>query len=134
MDEIRPVIAILVPPDDAEYLCQLINYVEASSKRQGGAPLSARLVSIRQQLATGVSAVVGSRTREDFPDDALGQSPLNRETLYDTAGAAKVLGLEATTVALHCRSGLLGQKIGRDWVIQQCELDEFQERRKGEVA
>jgi hypothetical protein len=133
-DEIRAVIGVIIPPEDAEYLCQLISYVEATAKRQGGSPLSGRLVSIRSQLAAGVQAVTGSRTREDSDAVALDASESNREALYDTASAADLLGIDATTVALHCRLGRLGQKVGRDWVIQHRELMEFQMERKGEVA
>jgi hypothetical protein len=67
VDQIRPIVAILVPPDDAEYLVQVINYVEVSSKRQGGAALSERLHHIRAQLAAGVAAVTDSH-RCETPD------------------------------------------------------------------
>ena len=135
VDQIRPIVAILVPPDDAEYLVQMINFIEASSKRQGGAPLSERLVSVRAQLAAGVKAVVGSHRCED---DALSPpevSDSDRDVLLDTTTAAALLGIKRTTVLLHCRNGKLGQKLGREWVITPGELKEFQmERRRKGVA
>lgn len=136
VDEIRAVVAVLVPPEDAAYLVELINYLEASHKRQHGAPLSERLHRVRAQLAAGVAAVVASSHRCD--DDALSPpevSKSDRDVLLDTTSAAEMLGLKRTTVLLHCRKGALGQKLGREWVIPLSELKEFQrdrmERRKG---
>jgi hypothetical protein len=77
-------------------------------------------------------ACAGSRTREDSAPVAGDAPELNRETLFDTAAAARMLGLDATTVTLHCRAGRLGQKVGRDWVIQKCELEAFRRNRLGE--
>jgi hypothetical protein len=130
-DEIRPIIGVILPPEDAEYLCQLISYVEAVNKRQGGSPLSARLHHIRAQLAAGVQAVLGSHRCDD--DAALTpEVPQSESDLLDTTQAAQMLGLQRTTVLLHCRNGRLGQKLGREWVIRRDELKEFQmERRKG---
>lgn len=136
-NSIRAVVAVLVPPEDAEYLVQLINYVEASNKRQGGAPLSGRLVSVRAQLAAGVRAVVGSHWCEDDALSAPEVSDSDRDVLLDTATAAEMIGLKRTTILLHCGNGKLGAKVGREWVIRLSELKEFQRdrlERKGEVA
>lgn len=136
-DEIRAVVAVLVPPEDAEYLVKMIDYIEASNRRQGGAPLSERLHRVRAQLAAGVRAVVGSHRCEDdsSPTQEVPHSDL--DVLLDTTSAAEMLGIERTTVLLHCRNGKLGQKLGREWVIRLSELKEFQRdrlERKGEVA
>jgi hypothetical protein len=132
-DEIRAVIAVLLPPEDAEYLVKMIDYIETSNRRQGGSPLSARLHRVRSQLAAGVAAVTGSHPCED---DALSASDVqNSDVLLDTTSAAEMLGIKRTTVLLHCRAGKLGQKLGREWAIKASELEQFQrdrlERRKG---
>ncbi len=135
-DKIRAVVAVLVPPDDAAYLVKVIDYIEAANKRQGGVPLSERLVSVRAQLAAGVKAVVGSHRREDDVISALALSDSDSDVLMDTREAAAMLGIKPTTVGLHCRAGLLGQKVGREWVIRLYELKEFQRdrlERKGDL-
>jgi Helix-turn-helix domain len=135
--EIRAVVAVLVPAEDAEYLVKMIDYIEASNKRQGGAPLSARLHRVRAQLAAGVQAVLGSHRCDDNADMAPEVSESDSDALLDTTTAAAMLGLKRTTVLLHCRNGRLGQKLGREWVIRRDELEQFQRERlerKGEVA
>ncbi len=110
VDEIRPIVAILLPPDDAEYLVKMIDYIEASNRRQGGAPLSERLHRVRAQLAAGVQAVLGSHRCEDdsLPTQEVPHS--DSDVLLDTTSAAEMLGIERTTVLLHCRNGKLGQE------------------------
>jgi Helix-turn-helix domain len=136
-DEIRAVVAIMLPPEDAEYLCQMIDFIEASAKRQGGSPISDRLHRVRSQLAAGVAAVLGSHRCEDDVISSLAVSESDRDVLLDTATAAEMIGLKRTTILMHCGNGKLGQKVGREWVIRLSELKEFQRdrlERKGEVA
>ena len=45
--------------------------------------------------------------------------------LLTTTEAAAVLGISEIRVRQLCQDGRLGQKIGRDWLFTQAELDEF---------
>jgi hypothetical protein len=101
-DQIRAVVAVLVPPDDALYICKLIDYIEASNKRQGGAPLSARLASIRRRLAAAVMDVTHADASTEVP---AGHQliALTSEACIGTAEAAETLGMSVD--ARSCRGG-----------------------------
>jgi hypothetical protein len=102
-------------------------HAELCAQRNGCVPEGLEAVQYALAEACG-----GSRMHEDSVAASVGAGEWNRETLLDTAAAAKLLGLDATTVTLHCRAGRLGQKVGRDWVFQQRELEAFRRNRLGE--
>jgi hypothetical protein len=124
---VQRVDGVLVSPDLARVIVHWLGRLSDSCTRENGcAPQG--LVEVQAALA---EAYAGSRTREDSAISVLGAGESKREALLDTTAAARLLGIDATTVSLHCRAGRLGQKVGRDWVIQQCELDAFRRDRLG---
>jgi excisionase family DNA binding protein len=129
MDQIRGVVAVLVPPDDAEYLVQVISYIEAANKRQGGVQLSARLVSIRHRLAAAVRDVTHADASTEVPA-AHQLIALTSEACIGTAEAAELLGITVDAVRWHYRNGNLeGRKMGRQVVITAESIDALKARR-----
>ena len=52
---------------------------------------------------------------------------------YSCREAAEILGLDANTVRTYCNSTpprLVGQKVGRDWLIPKTELDRYERERR----
>lgn len=49
-------------------------------------------------------------------------------TVKDAAG---ILGLSPTQVRRLCEQGRFGERVGRDWVITQEELDAYHPRPRG---
>jgi Helix-turn-helix domain len=132
-DAVRRVDVVQISPDVARYLVHCLGRLADDLVRQNGCAPEA-LVAVQHALA---EACADSRTREGDVISALTVPDSDRDVLMDTKEAAAVLGIRPTTVTLHCRSGLLGQKVGREWVIRLDELKEFQRARsehEGEVA
>jgi len=51
--------------------------------------------------------------------------------MFTTTQAAELLNLKPAMVRRHCESGALAAvKVGRDWVISQEAIDNFQASRK----
>ena len=47
--------------------------------------------------------------------------------LYTCLEAAAILGVDQTRVRVHCRSGRLGRKHGRAWLITDQDLKRYQD-------
>lgn len=133
-DEIRAVIAVLVPADDARYLVRVIDFIEKENQRKGGVSLSQRLVVIRDRLAAG-SAALSSRQREDLRSVTAETIRSTHEPEVGTAEAAVALDCTTDNVREHCRRGnLVCRKVGRQHMITVSSLEALKTRlaeRKG---
>lgn len=47
---------------------------------------------------------------------------MDRSAAYSVADAAQRLGMLARTVQRYCAAGLVGRKLGRDWVLSEADL------------
>ena len=45
--------------------------------------------------------------------------------LVNVAYAAEYLGISGSMVRVFCRAGRLGQKVGKQWVIEREDLERF---------
>ena len=122
---VQRVDAIQISPDLARVIVHWLGRLSYSLTRENGCAPEA-LVAVQSALA---EAYAGSCMHEDSVAAALGAGGWSRETVLDTAAAAELLGIDATAVTFHCRAGRLGQKVGRDWVIQLGELEAFRRER-----
>jgi hypothetical protein len=122
---VQRVDGIVISPDLARVIVHWLGRLSDSCTRENGCAPEG-LVEVQSVLA---EAYASSCVREDSAAAAFGAGELSSETLLDTAAAAELLGLDATAVTFHCRAGRLGQKVGRDWVIQRGELEAFRRER-----
>lgn len=54
--------------------------------------------------------------------------PMTTPTLYTTAQAAAVLGLDTSSVRRLARKFKVGQRLGRDWFFSRADLDRMRSR------
>jgi DNA-binding CsgD family transcriptional regulator len=124
---IRPISGVLFSVDDAAYIGKVIDHIEASGRRRG-APLSARLALIRQQIAAAVMGVHADASAR-VPEVAQ-LIALTSEACIGTAEAAEILGMSADSVRWHCRNGNLdGRRMGRQVVITAESIEALKARR-----
>ncbi len=131
MSEVQYTEGITITAAMAAYLVDVIGLLEQLLAHRNGQPLPAKLRGVRGDFKECLSRAAA---RADAIVDAAAPPAVvaSEEMMMDTRAAADMLGISAGAVALACRKGKLGTKIGDRWLISEKEVAMY--RNTQEVA